>query len=464
MKSLAAAGTASLLVIGPFLANARSSCGPSPSGSIQPSIASGYQVQVVATGLASPRGLTLDAQGNLLVVEQDRGLISAHSLTEDNGCVSVSSSTDVTPALDLNHGIELSSDGSTLFASSDSTAYSWHYDAHALTVSNRQELVVNMAGSDHSTRTLLLSRNMPGMIVISRGSTANLDIQAAGISSGIAQVKAFDLRNFSGPYDYGRDGLRLGWGLRNEVGIAEHPISGGIYGIENSADQIYRHGVDVHEDNPAEELNFLGFLSDSNDPDEGSNFGYPWCFSAWQVRDLPDNGNLSVGSQFAISASPDLDNQNRTDAYCAEQTQPRLVFQAHMAPLDIKFNDTGRQAWITFHGSWDRTEPVGYKLSVVHFNQNGDPVEPATSLTAVNDVFANQDESRCPHHCFRPVGMALDHKGRIFMSSDTSGEIYLISARSGSSPNAAASIQALYRSEAAAYTLAAFVILLVLLL
>ncbi|RMD43930.1 hypothetical protein DV735_g1239, partial [Chaetothyriales sp. CBS 134920] len=441
----------SLLIVTAFLANAQQSCGPRPYGRIQPSVASGYQVQVVATGLASPRGIALDAEANLLVVERDRGLISAHTLTEEDGCVSVKSSKDVTPALDLNHGIEISSDGSTLFASSSSTAYSWRYNARALSATDRQELVVNMDGSGHTTRTLLLSRSVPGMIVISRGSVENLDLQAASVGSGIAQVKAFDLTNLTGSYDYNEDGLRLGWGLRNEVGIAEHPVSGAIYGVENSADEIYRYNVDVHEDNPAEELNLLGFLANSSSL--GSNFGYPWCFSAWQVQDLPNNGNLSVGSQFAINPSQDLDNENRTDAYCAEQTAPRLVFQAHMAPLDIKFNHTGRQAWITFHGSWDRTDPVGYKLSVVSFDRNGEPVEPVASLTAARDILANQDVSKCPDQCFRPVSLAIDDKGRIFMSSDSSGEIYLISPQSGADKSAAAS---LYSSQVTTYTLTGF--------
>ena len=79
------------------LSNAQSSCpGPSPSGGIRPSVASGYRLQVVATGLSEPRGILLDGAGNLLVVEQGRGAISSHSLTEDNGCVSVQDSSDVT--------------------------------------------------------------------------------------------------------------------------------------------------------------------------------------------------------------------------------------------------------------------------------------------------------------------------------------------------------------------------------
>jgi glucose/arabinose dehydrogenase len=79
----------------------QSSCGPAPSGNIQPSIASGYSMQVVATGLSKPRGIILDQAGNLLVVEQGRGAISAHTLRDNNGCVSIGSSSDVTPSMDV---------------------------------------------------------------------------------------------------------------------------------------------------------------------------------------------------------------------------------------------------------------------------------------------------------------------------------------------------------------------------
>ena len=76
---------------------AQSSCSNpiAPSGSIKPSLASGYQAQVVATGLSKPRGLKFDTAGNLLVVEQGSGDLTALSLREDGGCVSVASSTTV---------------------------------------------------------------------------------------------------------------------------------------------------------------------------------------------------------------------------------------------------------------------------------------------------------------------------------------------------------------------------------
>jgi len=341
----------------------------------------------------------------------------------------------------LNHGIELSSDGKTLYASSTSNLYSWDYDASSRTVSNRQTVVTNMTTDDHTTRTLLLSRKVPGMMVVTRGSTSNIDFEATSLASGHSQVKAFNLGNLTNTYDFDTDGLRLGWGLRNDVGVAEHPESGGIYAVENSADQLTRMGVDIHENNPAEELNFLGYLNGTVEPQQGQNFGYPWCFSAWDVGELPDNGNLSVGSQFAIDASPASNNENKTDAYCATQVPARLVFEAHMAPLDIKFNNSGREAWITFHGSWDRTEPVGYKVSLVAFGEDGEPVDSLQSTTAATDIFSNQNITVCPDDCFRPVGMAIDSTGQIYVSSDASGEVYLITRAqsSGTTPGSPSS-------------------------
>ena len=210
-------------------------------------------------------------------------------------------------------------------------------------------IVSNMSNTDHTTRTLLVSQKVEGMLLVSRGSTSNIDPLAEELSSGHSQVKAFNLSNITDSgYDFNIDGLRLGWGLRNSVGVSEHPVTGGIYTVENSVDQATRDGVDVHEDNPGEEMNFLGYLNGTEYAPQGSNYGYPYCFSAWVPSDIPMNSNIKVGTQFAIG------DQNNTinDTYCAEQSPPRLTFQAHMAPLDIKFNNSGTDAWVTFHGSW----------------------------------------------------------------------------------------------------------------
>ena len=73
----------------------------------------------------------------------------------------------------------------------------------------------------------------------------------------------------------------------------------------------------------------------------------------------------------------------------------------------------------------DRTDPSGYKISLIQF-ADGEPVAPPNSNTSYTDIFANADNSACPDKCFRPVSMAFDKQGRMFVSADYSGEIYII--------------------------------------
>lgn len=62
---------------------------------------------------------------------------------------------------------------------------------------------------------------------------------------------------------------------------------------------------------------------------------------------------------------------------------------------------------------------------MVAFSQ-GSPVAASDNKTAAVDIMTNADNSECPDGCFRPVGLALDSKGRLFMSSDATGEIYMV--------------------------------------
>lgn len=292
-------------------------------------------------------------------------------------------------------------------------------------------LVTNMSNSDHTTRTLLLSQKVPGLLLVSRGSTSNIDPLAEQINSGHSQIKAFNISNVSQPYDFSNSGTLLGWGLRNSVGVAEHPETGGIFSVENSADDVERDGVDIHQNNPGEELNFHGYLNGTAYYAQGQNYGYPTCFTVWNISEIPDNGNLTIGSPFAIG------NMNATvnDTICDDTTIPaRLTFQAHWAPLDIKFNSNGTTAWVTSHGSWDRTLPTGYLVYSIDFS-DGQPSQPANSSTAAIPIVSNQNTSACPSGCFRPVGLAWDSKGRLFMSSDSTGEIYVITSNEGLSLN-----------------------------
>ncbi|KAI8936354.1 hypothetical protein NX059_006766 [Plenodomus lindquistii] len=397
-----------------------------------PSVLPGFRVEVVANGLRDPRSIMFDAEGGLLVVEQAHG-VSRLRLTGDGPCVRVDG--DVQRVIEdesLNHGIALSEDGRTLYASSHSNVWAWDYDAsQGRNTSNPRSIVQGMGDDEgHTTRTLLLSQKVPDLLLVSRGSVGNIDLQTLDVTTGVSTIKAFNVTNTtSAGHDHASSGLLLGWGLRNSVGVAEEPVSGGIYSVENSVDNIQRSGRTINENNPGEELNFHGYLNGTESPMQGGNYGYPSCFAAWNTSEIPDFEGGTVGSQFAIG------DQNATvnDTFCQEgHVAPRITFDAHMAPLDIKFNPNGTAAWVTMHGSWNREEPIGYKLSFVQFNGAGAPTALANSQTAAVDIVSNTDLSQCPGACFRPVGIAWDTQGRLYFSSDSTGEIYVLTRNDGS--------------------------------
>jgi glucose/arabinose dehydrogenase len=80
-------------------------------------------------------------------------------------------------------------------------------------------------------------------MIITRGSDSNIDTGSAEISSGRSQIRRFALNGTT--YDW-MEGELLGWGLRNGVGIALDSDGTSLWEVENSADQVYWSGVDVH--------------------------------------------------------------------------------------------------------------------------------------------------------------------------------------------------------------------------
>lgn len=179
-----------------------------------PIMADGYKAQLIQQDLNYPRDIIFDTEGALLVVDSGQGVVALTLDESDDDCISVTNSKTVVSDSSLDHGIELSSDGTTLYASSSDKVFSWTYSpSKQKTTSDSTTLVTKMKNSDHSTRTLLLSRQVPGLMVVSRGSASNTDPESKNIKSGHAQVKAFNLKNItSDPYNYETDGLLLGWG------------------------------------------------------------------------------------------------------------------------------------------------------------------------------------------------------------------------------------------------------------
>jgi glucose/arabinose dehydrogenase len=91
----------------------------------------------------------------------------------------------------------------------------------------------------HPTRTLLIPKHNPNLLLVSRGSDGNIDKDTAQITAARSQIRIFQIDQLlkaTGPVKYS-DGAVLGWGLRNSVGVAEDPSTGYIVRDESSIAQ-----------------------------------------------------------------------------------------------------------------------------------------------------------------------------------------------------------------------------------
>ena len=365
----------------------------------------------------------------------------------------------------LSHGIEYllpennewtSKNEGLLLASSDHTVWYWTFTDDPTNRPTKpidslvpgKQLVINInaqaldddlgAVKGHWTRTLLLSSNQQRYLMISVGSAGNVDRDSYR-----SRIRRFDLwreKSNNGedpnPFDF-RIGEVFADGLRNEVGLALDN-NGIVWGVENGADNLYRSdlGGDIHQDNPAEELNRF-------DGPIGTFYGYPYC---WTEYNLPSNVGKGRGTVWAWPGN----NPKNNDQWCRMNSKPpALSMQGHSAPLGITFYQYQQQnqtiitnpnstchgafpkelngdAFIAFHGSWNRDIPTGYKVVHVPFDTTtGNPLYQNNS--GVIDFFRyNGTQENWPSGV-RPVDVKFDICGRLLISDDAAGRIYLMS-------------------------------------
>jgi glucose/arabinose dehydrogenase len=186
----------------------------------------------IAGGLKQVRTIVWDPLGNMLVAQATRG-ISVHTFGAD-GCIN--STAMLISGNQLNHGLALTPDGTTLYASGETAAYSWSYNPATRTISNQKTIVRGISSGIHFTRTIAVVPQQPNLILVQVGSNSNFDMAAAQTSTGRAIIKIFDTSKApSNGFNYNTDGEVYGYGLRNTIGFVADP-SGVFWGVENSGD------------------------------------------------------------------------------------------------------------------------------------------------------------------------------------------------------------------------------------
>lgn len=178
-------------------------------------------------------------------------------------------------------------------------------------------------------------------------------------------------------------------GVRNSVGFDWHPQTGAMYFSDNGRDWM-------GDDRPPDELNRV--------TKSDMHFGFPFC-----------HGERDLDPEFGVDDS------------CSNYTGPAWLFPAHSAPLGLRFytgdqfpNDYKNQLFVAQHGSWNRSEPIGYRIVLVKF-KNGQPV--------ASEVFAKGWLDASNSVWGRPVDLLQLPDGSLLVSDDKNGAIYRISYR-----------------------------------
>ena len=175
-------------------------------------------------------------------------------------------------------------------------------------------------------------------------------------------------------------------GVRNTVGFDWHPETRELWFTDNGRDWM-------GDDLPPDELNHA--------PRNQMHFGFPFCHAG----DIPDPG---FGKQRA----------------CNEFTSPAMKLGPHVAALGMRFY-TGSmfpeqyrsQILIAEHGSWNRSAPIGYRLTLVRLKENR-----AVSY----EVFA-EGWLQGFRAWGRPVDVVVAPDGALLVSDDAADVIYRIS-------------------------------------
>jgi glucose/arabinose dehydrogenase len=182
-------------------------------------------------------------------------------------------------------------------------------------------------------------------------------------------------------------------GLRNAVGFVWRPGTSELWASNNGRDNL---GDDV----PPEGVWRVR---------DGGNAGWPNCYVGPNGRDLlPD-------PQYG---KPDV---------CRSADQPATTFQAHTAPLGLRFYDGGSfpeglrgDLFVALHGSWNRSVPVGYKVVRIPF-ANGQPGQAEDFATGWMADAGNRGSV-----WGRPVDLLVAPDGALLVSDDDGGAIYRI--------------------------------------
>jgi len=274
--------------------------------------------------------------------------------------------------------------GNTLYVANADSLVKFPYETGQTEIRTPPELVTELPGgpiNHHWTKSLLASPDGSKLYV---GVGSNSNVGENGLGEEYRRAAVLEVDAASGASRI------FASGIRNPTGLQWEPQSGKLWAVVNERDEI---GSDLVPD-------YMTSVQDKG------FYGWPYSY---------------FGQHVDVRAQPP-----RPDLV-EKAIKPDYALSSHVAPLGLLFYGAENMpqyrggAFISEHGSWNRTPLNGYQVVWVKF-ENGKPVgEPQPVVTG----FLTDDGKQVRG---LPVGLAADQQGGVLIADDAGNAIWRISA------------------------------------
>jgi glucose/arabinose dehydrogenase len=340
----------------------------------------GFEINTWAEGgLENPRWLALAPNGDVFLAESYAGRILVFRDTGKSG----KADERFVFASGLLLPFAMAFHGEYLYVGLTNSVVRFHCTPGQTKAQGAAEKVAGLPGRgyrEHWSRNVLFTPDGNKMIV-TVGSQSN---DSPGEDARRAAISEFN--------PDGSGHRLLATGTRNPIGAKFYPGTNELWAVVQERDEL---GDDLVPD-------YLTRIQD------GGFYGWPYAY---------------------IGPHADPHNPDRPDLVKRTLT-PDVLFQSHSAPMDVVFyegkmfpKEYNGDAFVSFHGSWNRSKRTGYKIVRVHF-QGG---KPAGGYDDFITGWMLSPESR--QVWGRPVGMLVLKDGSLLIADDGGNKIWRVTYR-----------------------------------
>lgn len=331
----------------------------------------GFSISIYADNVPNARSLAMGSDGVVYVGTRKQG--SVYAIQDENGDGVAEKKYVIASGLFMPNGVAYK-DGD-LFVAETNRIIRFNDIDKKLANPPKPVVVYDRFPSDEHHGWKYLRFGKDNKLYTAVGAPCNICLPEKEIYTSLVRVNTD-----------GSDFEMLAKGIRNSVGFDWQPETDKLFFTDNGRDHL---GDEI----PPDELNSWS--------KKGQHFGYPFCHAG----NIPD---------------PKLAG----DKTCKQFTAPEWKFKAHMAPLGLRFY-TGKQfperfknqLLVAQHGSWNRTEPHGYRIAVVNFKND----KPISEYSFIDGWLTSEGEV-----LGRPTDILQMADGSLLIADDTLGVIYRV--------------------------------------